>query len=208
MLHTQDGELADARRRATELVSRLTGADAQPTSTAASAEELMSLVYDELHRLAAHYMGGERREHTLQPTALVNEAYLRLVDSSQVDFRGRRHFVAVSAQAMRRILIDHARARARVKRGGGWDRVTLAQTVAEDNQGDLDREQLLSLNGAIDRLSKLDARQARIVELRFFGGMTVAEIADVLEVSKRTVGGDWAHARAWLKRELASGNEP
>ncbi len=168
----------------------------------------MSLVYDELHRLAAHYMGGERREHTLQPTALVNEAYLRLVDSSQVDWHGRRHFVAASAQAMRRILIDHARARARAKRGGGWNRVTLAVSVAEDGQGNLDREQLLSLSLAIDRLSELDARQARIVELRFFGGMTVDEIADVLEVSKRTVGGDWTHARAWLKRELAPEHEP
>jgi len=113
VLHRQDGESADARRRATELVSRLSGADTEPSSTAASAEELMSLVYDELHRLAAHYMGGERREHTLQPTALVNEAYLRLVDGSQVDWQGHRHFVAVSALAMRRILIDHARARPR-----------------------------------------------------------------------------------------------
>ncbi len=208
MLHRQDGESADARRRATELVSRLSGADTEPSSTAASAEELMSLVYDELHRLAAHYMGGERREHTLQPTALVNEAYLRLVDGSQVDWQGHRHFVAVSALAMRRILIDHARGRARAKRGAGWKRVTLGQSVADNDQVDLDCDQLLSLNLAIDRLSELDARQARIVELRFFGGMTVNEVAEVLQVSKRTVEGDWTHARAWLKRELSKEHQP
>jgi RNA polymerase sigma factor (TIGR02999 family) len=167
---------------------------------AASAEQLMLLVYDELRRLARHHMGGDTPGHTLQPTALVHEAYLRLVDQSQVDWRGRTHFLAYASKAMRNLLIDHARARASAKRGGGLPKVTLVDEVVGDRA--LDREQLLSLDKALDRLAEHDERQARVVELRYFGGLKVDEVAEVLGVSKRTVEGYWTHARAWLLREL------
>ena len=170
---------------------------------AASAEQLMLLVYDELRRLARHHMGGDTPGHTLQPTALVHEAYLRLVDQSRVDWRGRSHFLAYASKAMRNLLIDHARARASAKRGGGARRVTLVDEAVGDRA--LDREQLLSLNEALDRLAEHDERQARVVELRYFGGLKVDEVAEVLGVSKRTVEGYWTHARAWLLRELSQG---
>jgi RNA polymerase sigma factor (TIGR02999 family) len=169
----------------------------------ASAEELMPLVYDELRRLARGYMSREAPAHTLQPTALVHEAYLKLVDASRISWQGRTHFFAVGAQVMRRLLIDHARGRNRLKRGGRWRRVTFSEVLPHVGHGDLDLDQLLVLNDALDRLASLDPRQARVVELRFFGGLTVAEVAHVLGVSQRTVEGDWTHARAWLNRELS-----
>jgi RNA polymerase sigma factor (TIGR02999 family) len=173
---------------------------------AESAEELFPLVYEELRRLARYHMGGNTPGHTLQPTALVNEAYLRLVDQSRVGWRGRTHFVAYASKAMRNLLIDHARARASAKRGGDFHRVTLMDGEVGDRE--LDREQLLSLNEALDRLAEHDERQASVVELRYFGGLKVDEVAEVLGVSKRTVEGYWTHARAWLLRELTRGQGP
>jgi RNA polymerase sigma factor (TIGR02999 family) len=183
---------------ATDLVAKLS----DPSGSSASAKELMPLVYDALRRRARLYMSRERREHTLQPTALVHEVYMKLVDQTRVNWRGRTHFFAVGAEAMRRILIDHARGHRREKRGGDWQRVTLAEPVISAEQ-DLDIDELLHLHQAIEKLARLDERQARIVELRFFGGLKMDEIAHVLGVSKRTVEDDWVHARAWLKRELS-----
>ncbi|HVU89184.1 MAG TPA: sigma-70 family RNA polymerase sigma factor [Pirellulales bacterium] len=164
------------------------------------AEQLMPLVYDEFRRLADDYLRQETRAITLQPTALVHEAYLKLIDQTRVNWQGRTHFFAVGAQAMRRILVDHARARHRTKRGGGWQRVTLDEQLLLSPQRDAD---LLAVDEAIDKLAKQDPRQARIVELRFFGGLSVEEVAEVLGVSKRTVENEWKIIRAWLRRELA-----
>ena len=163
------------------------------------AKKLMPLVYDELRQLAERYLRSERRGHTLQPTALVHEAFMRLIDQSRVDWKGRTHFYAVGAQAMRRILIDHARARGRGKRGGDWQRVLLDEVDTPQELGDVD---LVALHEALESLAALDENQARIVELRFFGGLTVEEVAHVLGVSKRKVEGDWTHAKAWLRNAL------
>jgi len=163
----------------------------------------MPLVYDELRRLARAFMARENRDHTLQPTALVHEAYLRLVDQSRVNWQGRTHFRAVGARVMRRILIDHARRREGLKRGGGQQRVTLGDSLLQPPDPDVDLPELLSLNDALDKLARLDERQARVIELRFFGGLTMSEIAEALGVSERTVGDDWKHGRAWLRRELS-----
>ncbi len=189
----------DARSRITEIVARFE----EPGSEAAiHAEDLLPLVYPELRRLAQSFLRGERRDHTLQPTALVHEAYFKLVDQTRVRWRGRSHFLATGARIMRRLLINHARAHRRQKRGGSWRPVTLAESSAGAID-DLGVEEMLNLDRALDRLSRLDERQARGVELRFFGGLTNAEVAEALGVSERTAAGDWAHARAWLKRELA-----
>jgi RNA polymerase sigma factor (TIGR02999 family) len=169
-----------------------------------AADKLLPLVYDEFRALARHYLAQERANHTLQPTALVHEAYMKLVDQTRVDWQGRSHFFAVAAQAMRRILVDHARSRQRDKRGGGRARVVLDEEVALSPQKD---EDVLALDEALQRLAKLDPRQAKVVELRFFGGMNVEEVAQALGVSKRTVEGDWTFARAWLSKELR-GTEP
>ncbi len=189
----------DARTRVTEIVAGLNDG----SSTELSAEELLPLVYDQLRRLAGHYMRHEGPGHTLPATALVHDAYLKLVDSSKVSWQGRSHFFAVSARVMRRLLIDHARGRGRQRRGGGWQRVTLAESLAPADR-DLEREQLLSLDQALRKLAGLDPRQAEIVELRFFGGLTNAEIAALLQISRRTVDRDWQFARAWLRKELAT----
>ena len=127
---------------------------------------------------------------------------MRLVDQSRVDWKGRTHFLAVGAAAMRRILVDHARARGRAKRGGGWERVTLDAAVAPEGRSEVD---VLALHEALEKLTRLDEHQARVVELRFFAGLTVEEVAHVLGVSKRKVEGDWTHAKAWLRAELGSG---
>jgi RNA polymerase sigma factor (TIGR02999 family) len=165
-----------------------------------AAERLMPLVYGQFRALAAQYLRKERGNHTLQPTALVNEAYLKLLDQSRVQWQGRTHFFAVGAQAMRRILVDHARRRQRLKHGGQRARVTLDEGVALSPDRDQD---VLALDEALLKLAELDERQAKVVELRFFAGLTVDEVADVLGVSKRTVEGDWTMARAWLHRELS-----
>jgi RNA polymerase sigma-70 factor (ECF subfamily) len=163
-------------------------------------EKLTPLVYRELHRLAQAYMRGERIGHALQTTALVNEAYLRLIETDPQAWQNRVHFYAVAAKLMRHILVDFARSRDRVKRGGAWEQVSLdeALTLTEDHTAEL-----LDLDEALTTLSKLDERQSQVVELRFFGGLTEAEIAEVLKVSERTIQSDWRLARSWLLRELS-----
>ncbi|MGD0462603.1 MAG: sigma-70 family RNA polymerase sigma factor [Tepidisphaeraceae bacterium] len=179
----------------TQLLANLKSGD-----RTAVAAKLMPLVYDEFKALAARQLRRERANHTLQPTALVHEAYLRLIDQTRVDWQGRTHFFAVGAQAIRRILVDHARQRKRQKRGGGAGRVELDESVALAPQRS---EEILALDEAMEKLAKLDSRQAEIVEMRFFAGMNVEEVAQALGVSKRTVEGDWTMARAWLMRELS-----
>jgi RNA polymerase sigma-70 factor (ECF subfamily) len=174
---------------------------------ATAADELMEIVYGDLRRLAATYVRRERSGHTLSATALVHEAYERLVDQTRIDWQGRTHFFAVAAQAMRRILVDHARRRARAKRGGGWHQVALEPLAAPGMAGDLSPEDLLAFEESLVRLAAIDGRQAQVVELRVYGGMTVEEVAAVLGVSKRSVDRDWTHAQSWLRRELASLDE-
>ena len=162
-------------------------------------DELYPLVYEELHRLARRYMSRERKGHTLQTTALINEAYVRLVDQRNVRWANRSHFFAISAQIMRRILIDHARRHAYAKRGGGAQQVSLeeAATVTPDQSLDL-----LRLDEALKSLSEMDPRRGQVVELRFFGGLNNEEIAGVLKISENTVTRDWNMARAWLYQQL------
>ncbi len=157
-------------------------------------ENLIPIVYGELRRLAHYYMNLERPDHTLQSTALVHEAYLKLVGAEKLDFRDRAHFFAVSAKVMRNLLVDHARARGRAKRGGGCDiRIEDVVTLAA-----AETDEALVVNEALDELAKLDPRQARIVELRYFGGLKIEEIATVLRISDRTVRREWQMAKAWL----------
>ena len=165
----------------------------------AALEKLMPLVYAELHRLARRYMRREHAGHTLQTSALVNEAYLHLIDARGVRWQNRTHFFAVSAQIMRRILVDFARARQNLKRGGGALQVSLDQGMVVSAERGAD---LLALHEALERLSALNARQSQVVELRYFGGLNENEVADVLKVSARTVRHDWSLARSWLYREL------
>src|SRR4051812_5286330 len=165
-------------------------------------DRLLPLVYAELHRRAAAAMRRESEGNTLQATALVHEAYLRLVDQDRVAWRNRAQFFGVAAQVMRRILIDHAREHLAQKRGGGARQVTLSGVEApSDSDEAID---VLALNDALDRLAKLDARQARLVELRYFAGLDIEETAEALDVSPATVKREWATARAWLRRELSS----
>jgi len=160
---------------------------------------ILPLVYDDLRRLAPGYLRRERRDHTLQTTALVHEAYLRLAGQDDLGWKNRAHFRAIAAQTMRRILVEHARARATKKRGETPQRVLLDDQLAVTNGSMIDIE---ALDQALTRLALLDTQQARIVELRFFAGLTVEETAEVVSVSKATVKRDWAMARAWLRREL------
>jgi RNA polymerase sigma factor (TIGR02999 family) len=166
-------------------------------------DRLLPLVYDELRALAARALNRERPGHTLQATALAHEAYLRLVDQRETSWQNRAHFLAIASQAIRRILIDHARGRGRDKRGGRLEHVTLDVASAGVEAPSID---FLALDEALDRLSALDARQARIVELRFFGGLSVEETAAVLAISPATVAREWAHAKAWLHALLAPGD--
>jgi len=168
----------------------------------AALERLIPLVYKELHRLAHRYLGRERIGHTLQTTALVHEAYLRLIDWNNVEWQNRAHFFAISAQLMRRILVDFARSRRFAKRGGGARQVAFDEAMAIAPQRGVD---LVALDDALTALNALDPRQSRIVELRFFGGLSVAETAEVLKVSPGTVKRDWSLAQAWLLRELSRG---
>ena len=166
-------------------------------------ERLMPLVYDELRRLAERHFRRERVGHTLQPTAVVHEAYFRLVDQTRVTWKNRGHFFAVASQAMRRILVDYARARAANKRGGGEKRVTLASAEASPEPSD--EVDLLALDEALTRLKELDGAQAQIVELRFFGGLSIEETAEALETSPSSVKREFRSAKAWLFRELGLG---
>jgi RNA polymerase sigma factor (TIGR02999 family) len=166
----------------------------------AALEKLMPLVYDELRRLASNYLRRERAGHTLQPTALVNEAYLKLVDQRHARWQNRAHFFGISAQLMRRILVDHARQHQAAKRGGSQQQrlsITSAERVVKQPQIDL-----LALNEALDELALIDPQQAQIVELKFFGGLSIEETAEVLGISHATVERDWKVARAWLRRQL------
>jgi RNA polymerase sigma factor (TIGR02999 family) len=162
-------------------------------------DELMPLVYDELRRLARAYLRRERPNHTLQPTALVHEAYLRLVDQSQVNWQNRSHFFGIAARLMRQILINHAEARHAAKRGGSAERLSLS---AVDRFADKQEIDMIALNEALKNLECVDPIQCHIVELRFFGGLTIEEVAEVTGVSPATVKREWSTARAWLRREL------
>ncbi len=165
----------------------------------AALEELTPLIYEELHRLASQYMSRERAGHTLQTSALVNEAFIRLIDWKNVRWQNRAHFFAVSAQLMRRILVDFARARNYAKRGGAAHKVSLDETALVSQSR---REDLVALDDALKALAELDERQSRVVDLRFFGGLSLEEIAEVLKVSVGTVRRDWSMARAWLHSQL------
>jgi len=162
-------------------------------------ERLLPLVEAELRRLARRRMAGERRGHTLQPTALVNEAFLRLVDARSVPWQDRAHFFGISARLMRRVLVDHARSRGYQKRGGGIQRVTLTDGLALAAERTLD---LVALDRALEELGAIDARKARVIELRFFGGLSVEETAEALHVSTDTIKRDWRLAKLWLLRQL------
>ena len=168
-----------------------------------SPDELRQTMYGELRRVARRYLGRERKNHTLQPTALVHEAWLRLQNERGGPWHGRTHGLALGAQAMRRLLVDHGRHQKRQKRGGGAQPVALDDLMQAAATQEVAVEDLLTLEEALTRLEAIDPRAAQVISLRFFSGMSSPEVAEHLGVSVRTVEGDWAHARAWLKRELA-----
>jgi RNA polymerase sigma-70 factor (ECF subfamily) len=183
----------------TRLLSDLKNGDATAEA------KLIPLVYDELRRLAANYMRRERPDHTLQATALVHEAFMRLTEQKNVSWQGKAHFLGVASQLMRRILIDHARGHLRAKRGGGGKKLSLEEGILLTETRS---EELLAVDESLNRLASLDQRQARIVELRFFGGLSIEETAEVIGISPKTVKRDWSMAKAWLHGELrkAHGN--
>jgi len=164
----------------------------------------MPVVYDELRRLAQHYLSRERAEHTLQTTALVHEAYLRLVDQKAVNWQNRAQFFGIAAQMMRRILINHAKSRSAVKRRGYATKISLDEAIGFFEQREID---LIALNEALETLAALDAEQAKIVELRFFGGLTIEEISEVLGISPATTKREWDSAKLWLRRQLSDRNK-
>ena len=166
----------------------------------AALDALLPLVYQELRRLAEHYLQRERSDHTLQATALVHEAYLRLVDQKSISWQNRAHFFSVSAQVMRHILVDHARSHNAEKRAGGLTKLSLDEAVSFFEERDVN---LVALDEALKELAEMDAQQSRIVELRFFGGLTIEEIAEVLKITPGTVRYDWRMAKAWLHRALS-----
>lgn len=189
--------MAETTQAIPKLVEQARRGDARAT------EALIPLLYDELHRMASGLMAREQNAATLQPTALVHEAYLRLLDDGTVEWQSRAHFLGAAAQAMRRVLIDHARRRTRLKRGGGdLQRVSFSES---DLQRETSPEDLLALEEALTALQAQDAAMARVVELRFFGGLSVVETAEVLGTSERTIHRQWTAARAWLHRALRSG---
>lgn len=185
----------DSRQDITEILRDWSGGDAE------ALERLLPLVYKELHRQAAAYLRRERVDHTLQATALINEAYMKLVDQRSLNFEDRTHFFAISARLMRQILVDHARAKHRAKRGGtDAVKVDLDEAVhVGANEPNVD---LIALDDALGRLAKVDDQQARLVELRYFSGLSLDEAAEALKISRATAARDWNVARAWLKREL------
>jgi RNA polymerase sigma-70 factor (ECF subfamily) len=186
MTEAQEGQI-------TELLRRLANGDRQ------AEEELLPLLYRDLRSLAARYMAGERPDHTLQPTALVNEAYLRLT-GERIAWNGREHFIALIARKMRLVLIDHAKVRAAAKRGGGVVKIALGGSWEPGT--DESWSDLLALHQALERLAEKDPRQAQVVELRFFTGLEINEIAEILQISTRTVKRDWESAQAWLYNQL------
>jgi RNA polymerase sigma factor (TIGR02999 family) len=183
---------ASRRQQVSQLLAAWTNRDS------AARDALLPVVYDELHRLAHHYMRGERQEHTLQTTALVNEAYIRLVDLDRMQWRDRAHFFAMAATLMRRILVDYARERSRDKRGGGVSVTSLDEQVAA-SKASVD---VVALDQALDRLAAMDLQQSQIVELRFFSGLTIEETAEALDLSPATVKREWTSAKAWLHQQL------
>ncbi len=185
--------------RVTRLVALATSGDLS------AAERLYAEVYEQLRGLARSYFRPQPRGHTLQPTALVHEAFVRLFEAGSLPWKDRAHLLATAARAMRQVLVDHARRRGRSKRGGRWVRVTLDESIAPAGPPDPD---LLDLEAALGRLAALDPRQERIVEMRFFGGLTVEEVAAAMDLSKSTVEAEWRVARAWLARELERGSAP
>ncbi len=188
--------LTQSGRPATDEVSTLLRAWSEGDQSAL--EKLTSIVYNELHGLARRYMKGERSDHSLQTTALVNEAYIRLVDYKRMQWQDRAHFFAVSAQVMRRILVDHARRR-NLKRGADVPHVSLEAAAVMGDDQDVD---LVALDDAMNKMARIDPRKVQVVEMRFFGGLSVEETAEVLKLSTITVKRDWRAARAWLYQEL------
>ena len=199
----------DGRPSTVDGIIRLVANTSQLLSRAASGDQkavsqLMPLVYDELRRLAASYLRRERPGQTLQATALVHEAYVRLIGEKAHNWQNRTHFLAIAALSMRQILVQRARARRAAKRGGDPARITLDERLmAAPSRGEAEEIDVVALDAALDRLAKLNERQAKIVELRYFGGLGVEEAAEALGISPATVKRDWTLARAWLKRELA-----
>ena len=187
----------DRTSRATDLLRAWGRGDLQ------ARDDLLPLVYGELRQRAAAYLRRERRDHTLQPTALVNEAYLRLVGQRRVSWQNRAHFIGVAAQMMRRILVDHARAHRAIRRPGAGLKVSLAEAIGATRPLDCE---LLLLDQVLNDLAAQDPRQAQIVELRYFGGFSEQEVADVLAISRSTVTREWQTARAWMYRRLTTGN--
>ncbi|MCC7154214.1 MAG: sigma-70 family RNA polymerase sigma factor [Bryobacterales bacterium] len=185
--------MSDSPGEVTLLLGRLKAGDP------AAQSQLMNVVYDELRRLAAKLMRDESPGHSLQATALVNEAYMRLVNVNEVDWQGRAHFFAIAAQIMRRVLVDHARHKKAQKRGGGQGTLNLDDAVVFASQHS---PQLLALDEALSRLEQIDPRKSRIVEMRFFAGLTEDEVAGVLGIAPRTVKREWSFARAWLHAEM------
>jgi RNA polymerase sigma factor (TIGR02999 family) len=187
------------REDATRVLLQLSRGEVARTQ---ATNRLFELLYDQLHRLAMGLMGGERADHTLQPTALVNEAYVCMVNGSSLEWKDRAHFIGVAASVMRRVLVAHARRRGAQKRGGDLRKITLHDAHGFDLPSDIE---LLDLDRVLTKLAASDARAAKIVEYRIFGGMTVPEVAHVLSVSERTIYKDWHFAKLWLSRELAEG---
>jgi RNA polymerase sigma factor (TIGR02999 family) len=183
-----------------DLARRTTILDAVNFDGPLDVSVVMPLVYDELRALARRHLRSERVDHTLRPTALVHEAYMRLADAGALSVEGKGHFLGLAARAMRQVLVDSARARGAAKRGGAWRRVTLDANHVGGNAGDVD---IMSLHEALQRLAKLDPELERLVELRFFTGLTVSEAAAVLAISPRKAAKDWSAVRLWLRRELA-----
>lgn len=182
-------ECSPDSRRVTQLLIDLGGGDR------GALDLILPHVYDELHHLSAWYMSRERPDHTLQPTALLNEAYMRLIDQRRVDWKNRAQFLGLAANMMRRVLVNHARDRAAAKRGGDAGKVTITTAQGVFDEPDLD---LMAVDEALEKLAELDPRKSRIVELKFFSGLTTEEIAEVLEISTATVEREWKFARAWL----------
>jgi len=176
------------------------------TTRRPEAAELFPMIYGELRRVAGRYLKRERQNHTLQPTALVHEAWLKLQNERNPQWQGRTHGLALGAQAMRRLLVDHGRHQKREKRGAGVQPVALDDLLKANTTGGVPIEDLLTLEDALTRLEAIDARAAQVISLRFFSGMTSQEVAEYMQVSVRTVESDWTHAKAWLKRELSKGS--
>lgn len=189
--------MVDQPEHLTDLLKRAADADTK------AAQGVFSCVYDELRRLAAEMMKTERPDHTLQPTALVHEAFVRLIGGGDIGWKNRAHFFAAAARAMRRMLVDHARTKAAAKRGGAWESVTLDSAVALSGGKVLD---LVALNEALEALEARDDRAAKVVELRFFGGLTIDEASQVIGVATSTIEEDWSFARAWLGKRLSGGS--